>query len=108
MIDRFIADFAPRRAVAAIVAIAMMLAAMPVIAEGVASRSGTTLSISLDICHPLQGLDHAAEPAPIARPRPAGTVPPFEFGMPLVLAAKQYRSDYYPTPDAPPPKSIES
>jgi hypothetical protein len=91
------------RRIAVMVAIALAFATLPA-GAGVVIVSSPTPAFTLDICHPLPGMDRTPDTLSLARPAPAadGFILA-EIGRSTVVVLA--RSDAFdPAPDPPPPK----
>ncbi len=108
MISRIKFCFEVRRVIATSIALALLLASVPVIPEFVAARTDSRVTISLDLCHPLQSLDRAPENVPLARPEVFLRVIAPTAGQPRRNAVVLFKSQCSRQPDAPPPRSAES
>lgn len=91
------------RHIAAAVAIVLAFATLPA-GAGIVIVSSPTPAFTLDICHPLPGMDRTAPSILLARPAPAlATIALFDKALgtdsPLVLAGA-----FATPPDPPPPK----
>ncbi len=94
-----------RRSIAAMLAVGLLIAGVPVAIS--APQSGSrTLSLSADICHPLQSFVGAASSVPFARPSAlVRECAASEFERaPEYTPAALYEIIF--TPDPPPPKAV--
>ncbi len=91
--------------VAAILALGLMLASVPVAVSAAASGSKTP-SLSADICHPLQSLDRAGDIVPMARPAVLASESTLTEFSNAPESPRAMLRDLVFTPDPPPPETL--